>query len=295
MSGGTTRSGLTPGGVAYSVRGSGPPVLWLSGYVIPVLAFAPVLKPLARSFTVVAVDHRGTGRSRTRARPTTATSMAADAISVLDHLGLSSAHVVGTSLGGMVAQEIGIGWRHRVRSLALCSTTAGGSGSKTPPVGDLGRLLHDNRARIPGAAQGPEVAGLAGLVWLWGAMHQAAAAASHDTTLRLGRITAPTLVLHGTADDLAPVANGAWLARHVDGARWHPITGGTHLLAWESREARDVLTAWLEEHRDAVPRSAPPSPAARVAAVLEAPLRMAWGQSVPTRRTIRAAKALLRP
>jgi len=56
--------------------------------------------------------------------------MAHDAMSVLDHLGVGAAHVVGSSLGGMVAQEIAIGWPHRVRTLVLCSTTAGGPGAK---------------------------------------------------------------------------------------------------------------------------------------------------------------------
>lgn len=89
--------GRTAGGVSYTVRCLGSPLLWMSG----------------------------SGMSRTRMLPTTTGTMAGDAVSVLDRLGLDPAHVVGPSLGGMVAQELAIGWLHRVLSLVLCSTTAG--------------------------------------------------------------------------------------------------------------------------------------------------------------------------
>jgi len=198
--------GRTPGGVAYTVRGSGTPLLWMSGYVVPVAAFDTVLDGLADSFTVVAVDHRGSGASRTRLRPTTTGTRAADARWVLDVLGIESAHVVGASLGGMVAQELTITSPHRVRSLVLCSTTAGGVGVKSPPALDLVLELAETGRRVPGGRyrMGP-----------LGVLQQAAAAAGHDATRRLYRIQPPTLVLHGSQDELVPLANATWLASRI--------------------------------------------------------------------------------
>ncbi len=271
--------GRTPGGVAYTVRGSGPPVLWMSGYVVPVSAFDEVLDEIADSFTVVAVDHRGSGASRTLPLPTTTGTMAGDALSVLDRLRIDSAHVVGSSLGGMVAQELAIIAPHRVRSLALCSTTAGGVGAKTPPARDILRELKEAGSRVPGGRI---------RVHPLGALHQAAAAATHDATSRLRHIEAPTLVLHGGADELVPAGNASWLASQIASAELRVVRRGTHLVALESPVARKALLSWLEKHRVRHPISTPPSSAAHLAGM---PYRFLKGQTVPLRRAIRALGA----
>jgi len=230
---------------------------------------------------VVAVDHRGSGASRTRPLPTTTGTMAADAVSVLDSLGLDFAHVVGASLGGMVAQELAIGWPHRVCSLVLCSTTAGGPGAKTPPVRGIVSELRQTASRVPGGVR----------VRALGAMHQAAAASSHDATRRLRRIQAPTLVLHGGEDELVPAPNATWLASRVPGAELRVVRGGTHLLVLESSAARKALRAWLEEHDMQLPVAGQPSGAAWL---VEAPYRVLLGQTLPLRRAVRAGSRRVR-
>lgn len=272
------QQGRTRGGVAYTVRGSGPPLLWMSGYAVPVAAFDRVLDDFARTFTVVAVDHRGSGESWTRPLPTTTGTMACDAVSVLDRLGIASAQVVGASLGGMVAQEIAIAHPNRVRSLVLCSTTAGGSGAKTPPLRDLQKELNQTARRVPG----PRFR----IRWL-GALHQAAAAASHDATGRLRKIQAPTLVLHGDQDELVPLANATWLAARIPDGRLRVVPNGTHLLVLESAAARNVLHLWLEEHAELTPDVARPSGLLRLAG---APIRVLRGHTLPVRRAVRAAR-----
>ena len=274
-----TGTGQTRTGVAFSVRGSGPPVLWMSGYVVPVASFDAALGQLAETFTVIAVDHRGSGASRTRPLPTTTGTMAGDALSALDHLGIDSAHVVGASLGGMVAQEVAIGWPHRVRSLVLCSTTAGGSGAKVPPLARLVDELAQTARRVPGGVRfGP-----------LGALHQAAAASSHDATRRLRLIQAPTLVIHGEKDQVVPVANATWLASHVTGADLQVIPEGSHLLVLESPAARIALHAWLEQHRGRLPVAAA-SELRRLRYLSAAPYRVLLGQSLPVRRVVRALR-----
>ncbi len=274
--------GRTAGGVAYTVRGSGPLLLWMSGYAVPVAAFDSVIDQLAHVFTIIAIDHRGSGTSRTRLLPTTTGTMAADAMSVLDHLGIDAAHVVGASLGGMVAQEVAIGWPHRVRTLVLCSTTAGGSGAKTPPAKDILNELKATARRVPGGVR----------VRPLGALHQTAAASSHDATRRLHRIQAPTLVLHGGEDELVPVANATWLASRISGAQVRVVRGGTHLLVLESSAARKALCAWLDEHKDRMPVSAPSS-REQLGYLAAAPYRALLGQTLPLRRAFRLARRLV--
>jgi len=267
--------GQTRSGVAYTVRGTGPPLLWMSGYLVPVVAFESVIDELS-GFTVVAMDHRGSGASRTRALPTTTGTMAHDALSVLDHLGVGAAHVVGSSLGGMVAQEIAIGWPHRVRTLVLCSTTAGGPGAKTPPWRDVAAELNQTARRVPGHL------GLR----IMGALHQTAAASSHDATRRVHRILAPTLVVHGDEDELVPIGNASWLAEGIPSAQLEVVRGGSHLLVLESLAARAVVKAWLDEHSDQPP-AAPRSSRERLAYLAETPCRAFLGQTLPLRRVIR--------
>ena len=265
--------------MAYTVRGSGPPLLWMSGYTVPVAAFDAVIDELADHFTVVAVDHRGSGTSRTRLRPTTTGTMASDAVSVLDQLGIGAAHVVGASLGGMVAQEVAIGHPHRVLSLVLCSTTAGGPGAKTPPAKDMLNELTATARRVPGRLR----------VRLLGVLHQTAAASSHDATRRLHRIQAPTLVLHGGADELVPVSNATWLASRIAGAQVRVVRGGTHLLVLESPAARKALRSWLAEHREGSPAPAL-SPRQRLCYLSAAPYRAVLGQTLPLRRAVRLVR-----
>jgi len=262
--------------VAYTVRGSGPPLLWISGHVVPATAFDEALERLSDAYTIVAADHRGTGRSRSRLCPTTTGTMAADALSVLAELGIEAAHVVGVSLGGMVAQELAIAWPHRTRSLVLCSTTAGGVGAQSPSAKNLLGELRRASARIPGGAK----------VRVTGAFHQAWAATTHDATKRLERIKAPTLVLHGSQDELVPVANATWLASRIPGADLEVVQGGTHLLALESSPAQAVLRLWLDDHQAHRQDAEPPSPDTNLERAL-ALYRLMRAQTLPLRRLVR--------
>jgi predicted dienelactone hydrolase len=124
-----------------------------------------------------------------------------------------------------------------------------------------------------------------------GALHQAAAASSHDATRRLHRIQAPTLVLHGSEDELVPVANATWLASRIPRAQLRVVRGGTHLLVLESPAARRALRNWLDEHSTALPVVNAPSAVAWVAGV---PCRVLLGQTLPLRRVIRAGSRRVR-
>jgi 3-oxoadipate enol-lactonase len=272
-------AGRTQCGIAYAVRGSGPPILWISGYVLPASAFDAVASEFDDAWTVVAMDHRGSGLSRAPLWPTTTATMAADAIAVLDHLGIESAHVVGWSLGGMVAQELAIRHPHRVRAVVLGCTTAGGPGAPAPLAPELVSELRRTGSQVHNARVGTLAA-----------FRQGWAASTHDTTGRLGRINAPTLVLHGSTDRLVPVSNATWLAARIPRAELRIIRGAGHLLVLDSPTARRALRQWLDGQAHAAPGSSP-GVADRLGDLLSMPSRLGMAQALPFRRMLRTISA----
>src|SRR6185436_4372412 len=93
----------------------------------------PVLPELAEQFDVILFNNRGIGESDAPPGPYTVAELAADAVQVLDEAGVERAHVLGTSLGGMVAQELALAAPERVDRLVLACTTPGGAESFPMP------------------------------------------------------------------------------------------------------------------------------------------------------------------
>src|SRR2546423_4355821 len=120
--------------IAWESQGAGEPVLLIHGLGYARWGWEPVAEPLAERFGLLLFDNRGIGASEIPPGPYTARAMAEDAVSVLDEAGVDSAHVVGTSLGGMVAQELALGWPGRVdRLLPACPTPRGPAAHPPPP------------------------------------------------------------------------------------------------------------------------------------------------------------------
>lgn len=207
----------------------------------------------AAGLDVVLFDNRGIGGSDVPPGPYTAAQMATDAVAVLDAAGLDRAHVVGSSLGGMVAQELALGWPQRVERLVLLSTTPGGEDAVPMPqqtVDLLQRMpemepVEALHAAITNALAPHHVAARPELVQQilrhrldapqdpagWQA--QAHAGTTYDGGGRLGDIRAPTLVLHGDADTVVAPANGRLLAERIPDARHVELAGHGHLPFWE--------------------------------------------------------------
>jgi len=123
----TVLHATSPGArIAYEEHGEGAPLLLIHGLGYGRWGWGPLLAPLAERYRVLAFDNRGIGASSVPDGPYSARTMAEDAVAVLEAAGVGRAHVVGTSLGGMVAQALAADFPERVDRLVLACTTPGG-------------------------------------------------------------------------------------------------------------------------------------------------------------------------
>jgi len=237
--------------IHWESQGDGAPVLLVHGLGYTREGWGPLRELLSRRYRVLSYDNRGIGESEIPPGPYTVDELAADAAQVLDEAGAERAHVLGASLGGMVAQLLAAERPERVDRLVLAGTTPGGArayplpqrtlalmaeASALPPEVALRRFVEN--ALAPGSplvdevlayrqAHPPDPAG-------WAA--QAAAGASWDADGRLARIAAPTLVLAGTADAVVDPRNAELIAEAIPNARLQLIDGAGHLPFWERPE-----------------------------------------------------------
>ncbi len=254
--------------IAWERHGSGAPLLLIHGLGYARWGWEPVLPGLAERFDVVLFDNRGIGESDAPPGPYTAGEMADDAIQVLDEAGVDRAHVVGTSLGGMVAQELALGYPDRVDRLVLACTTPGGPKAHPMPQQTLTLMAEAAKLEpavalrrfVENALAPATVAEHPGLVdrimahrletaqqpAAWAA--QAAAGATFDAYGRLGALAAPALVQHGDADVVVDPRNADLLVELLPDARLERFPGTGHLFFWEAPERFvSSVSAFLED------------------------------------------------
>ncbi len=117
----------------YEVQGQGPPLVMLMGLGGDHTWFYRQVPELARHFQLILVDNRGVGQSGTPDKPYGIPEMAEDTVHLMDELRLTSAHFLGVSMGGCIAQEVAIRFSRRVCTLILACTTCGGPQTLAPP------------------------------------------------------------------------------------------------------------------------------------------------------------------
>jgi 3-oxoadipate enol-lactonase len=256
---GTSRVGPTrlarngPVTLAYDVRGRGSPLVLIQGVGVGRWGWEPVADRLARRFQVITIDNRGIGASDAPPGHYATRMMADDVLAVLDDAGVQQASVVGTSLGGMIAQELALAHPERVERLVLVATIPGGPRSRPMPLGTTYLFAWapflTSRAKLREFAQTtlgpttlrrrPRVARRLAARKLaypqsesaWRA--QTAAGMLFNPLGRQRRITQPTLIVQGTADQVVDPGNAEVLAGLLPDARVQRFDGAGHLLYWE--------------------------------------------------------------
>ncbi|HUA11714.1 MAG TPA: alpha/beta fold hydrolase [Solirubrobacteraceae bacterium] len=250
----------------YERAGAGEPLLMIMGMSGTYLHWHPAfLAGLQQNLETIVHDHRGVGASTRLEGPVTIAQLAVDAAALLDALGIESAHVLGISMGGMVAQELVLARPGLVKTLTIGCSYCGGPDAT---LGDPGALSELTAAMIAGDRERALRAGwelntapplrddsdayaefcdiatrrsvAAGVV-----MAQMQACAAHDTHDRLAAVAAPTLVIHGTEDRLLPYPNGELIASLIPGAKLETMTDRAHLFFWEEPARSAALVTAL--------------------------------------------------
>ncbi len=252
--------------LAVSVGGEGPPLVMIPGLGATRRVYAPIVPALERHFTVISYDPRGTGRSDVPSGPYPMARLAADCAAVATAVGADAFHLFGASMGGLTAQHVAVRHGERVGRLVL-GCTGPGRHTAVPASAQAMAALLGRGARTPGDAYRAACTVLYSKRFqrehpefiesevAYRADHPVAARAftaqfrasrDSDLTDRLGAISAPTLILHGTEDELVPLANAEMLAKLVPGARRFWFDGRGHLFFHEDPDLTvQVIVSFL--------------------------------------------------
>jgi len=237
--------------LAWRIDGAGPPLVMIQGVGACGTSPNPQIAILKQQYACLSFDNRGIGASQPSPESLTVEQMAADALALMDRAGWESAHIVGHSLGGLIALQLALTAKSRVRSLSLMCTFARGADA-TRLTTDLlwisvrlrwgpKRLRREAFLELvlpPGQAKAPPPGIVERLSEILGhdvdemppiTGQQVAAMRRHDVTPRLGELSGiPTLVITGENDIVARPASGRRIAAGIPGARYVEVPGASH-------------------------------------------------------------------
>ncbi|MBV8768230.1 MAG: alpha/beta hydrolase [Hyphomicrobiales bacterium] len=258
--------------LAYEIRGSGPPLVLVMGYRLNSRAWpSEFITALARRFTLVLFDNRGTGMSDKPTSGYALANIAKDVCGLLDFLNVPRAHVLGYSMGGAVAQELACRYPERVHKLVLCATLCGGPRTvyAGPAVTSVMRSLvglsaHEAAERIATVTYAPAYLAqnrervdeqmlreIAEPTPLHAADLQFQAFVDFDSSRALPDLRAPTLVLTGDQDRLIPPGNAKILAKLIPDSRLVILPGLAHRALWEAtEECASLIEDFLVEAKE---------------------------------------------
>ena len=249
--------------VYYERSGEGPPLLFLNGSGATLASSGLLVDLFRSSFDVVAHDQRGLGKTDVPPGPYTMADYAADALTLMDHVGWATCRVIGVSFGGMVAQELAVTAPDRVERLALVCTSPGGPAGASYPLHELESLsaaeraqravqLLDTRFDAAWLKSHPDDAALVKMMagrnagtktdeQARGEREQLLARRDHDVGDRLAKVTCPTLIAAGRYDGIAPLVNSEAIATRVLNAELRVYEGGHAFFAQDRKAIPDII------------------------------------------------------
>ncbi len=264
--------------IAYELHSSAfvtrPTLLLIQGLGLDASGWGASIGHLRRRFQLVLMDNRGIGRSA--AGSVSVQAMVGDVLAVLDDIGIGTVHVLGASLGGMIAQDLAVRHPERVDKLVLACTTPGWPFAYPMPPATM-RLIAESRRLPPDVAARRHVENALSAVTLeqcpdlveqilarWQSavagqatwQGQVAAGASYVGGLRQRGIHARSLILHGEADRVVDPRNARLLAARIPHARLVTFPGLGHLFFWEDPAGfAAVVTSFLLDAGEDVSRT----------------------------------------
>lgn len=252
----------------YEIHGSGHPLLLVMGLATDSVAWMFQVPDFQRRYKTIVFDNRGVGRTSKPAGPYSIHQMADDAAGLMDAIGIESAHVVGVSMGGMIAQELALRHPDKVTALVLACTypepDAAAENQRSFIVGRLGGSVSaDGQLQVDISSLNPMMflqqmlptvfspsfiqSELPKMMQIFAGslqygfsleaiLGQVAAVMGHRATDRLHQVRVPTLVITGDADNLVLPTNSDVLAREIPGAKLVKVPGGSHGFNFEMPE-----------------------------------------------------------
>lgn len=251
--------------IDYDVHGNGPPLLLIAGLGFGRWGWFKQIPALSRHFRTITFDIRGEQNLRQGVA-----NLSAEAEALLDHLGVKKTHVLGTSLGGFVAQQLALEQPELVDRLVLVCTSHGSKSPEPMSPQALGRMigwgsLSPEKAVRRGLEAATSEAYRVGhpeefeqvVRWrladspsLSNYFQQAMAGARFDASRDVENITSPTLVVHGAKDRYVPVTNATVLAKAIPGAKLRILEEAGHLVFIEqAKEVNRQIVSFLKPRK----------------------------------------------
>jgi pimeloyl-ACP methyl ester carboxylesterase len=232
--------------IYWDEQGQGEPILLIMGLGWPATMWHRTRPALNAHYRTIAFDNRGAGRSDVPSGPYSIATMAADAAAVLDAAGVANAHLLGASMGGMIAQEFALRYPGRLRSLVLACTACGGPYATQADPEVIQVLFHRQgtpaeraeavvpfiyAATTPRERIDEDLAVLSkNFATPEGYTGQLQGIMAWESYSRLPEIQTRTLVVHGTNDRLVPAANSDLIASRIADAQVVKLPNASHIF-----------------------------------------------------------------
>ena len=255
----------------YEIHGEGEPHVFISGAGGGTKMLDHIVPIFSSTHKFVLFDTRGAGQSDKPDAPYKMEMMANDLAGLLDIIGIQSAHIRGSSMGGMIAQHFVLQYPERVRSLILACTSCGSTltrlfGTEMKEYFDL--LLQDKVSVSEFVTQSLKLSATEGYLndnsgfikWLspmtetplpsyvW--KHYFRAMSNHDTYDKLQEIKVPTLVLHGEMDNVIPAENARIMASQINGAELTILPNTGHILLEAGSRPTEIVLDFLNKNSE---------------------------------------------